>query len=111
MSDRQRDVDRHAAELARLTVTAANAAEPLPEDRLVELGQLIALERQCLIDAVGALLQEDEPEAAARPGVAEFDAGFRYGIEFARALEEARLVLQRSHRGRLLTIAPKAGPE
>jgi hypothetical protein len=107
LSDWQHEVDRHAAELARLTIRAANASEPLPEDEVAELGALIATERQCLIDAIGALLREDEPEAAASPGVAEFDAGFRYGLEFARALEEARMVLQRAQRGRLLTIAPQ----
>jgi hypothetical protein len=109
MSDWHQKVDQHAAELARLTIRAANASEPLPEDEVAELGMLIASERQCLIDAMGALFCEEEPEAAASPGVAEFDAGFRYGLEFARALEEARMVLQRAQRGRLLTIAPQKG--
>ena len=65
---------------------------------------LIATERQCLIDAVSGLLREDEPEAAARPGVAEFDAGFRYGLEFARAIDDAKLGLERTRRGRLLKL-------
>jgi hypothetical protein len=78
---------------------------PLPEDELVKLGQVIATERQLLIDAIGGLLFDDEPEAAASPGVAEFDAGFMYGLAFARALDDAKVALDRVQRGRVLKLA------
>jgi hypothetical protein len=71
---------------------------------VAQLGMLIATERQMLIDAISGLLQEDEPEAAASPGVAEFDAGFLYGIAFAGALEDARAALNRLRRARLLKL-------
>ena len=97
---------RHTAELVRLTMTAANQGpEPLPEDEVARLGMLIATERQLLIDAMSGLLQDDEPEAAASPGVVEFDAGFMYGMAFARALDEARIAIDRLQRGRVLKLA------
>jgi hypothetical protein len=68
---------------------------------------LIATERQLLIDAVTGLLREDDPEAAERLGVAEFDAGFRYGLEFARAIDEAKLEIERSRRGRVLKLVQR----
>jgi hypothetical protein len=105
MSDLEDEVNRHAAELTRLTMRAADQGpDPLPEDEVAKLGVVIATERQLLIDAMSGLLQDDEPEAAASPGVAEFDAGFLYGLAFARALEEARIALDRVHRGRLLRL-------
>ena len=107
MSEREDEVNRHAVELARLTMAAASGPDPLPQDELARLGMLIATERQLLIDAVTGLLREDDPEAADRLGVAEFDAGFRYGIEFARALDEARLEIERSRRGRMLKLVPR----
>ena len=105
MSNWDDEVNRHAAELVRLTLKAADQGpEPLPEDEVAELGVVIATERQLLIDAMSGLLQYDEPEAAASPGVAEFDAGFLYGLAFARALDAARIALDRLHRGRLLKL-------
>jgi hypothetical protein len=99
------EVNRHTAELVRLTMRAADQGpEPLPEDELARLGMVIATERQLLIDAMSGLLQNDEPEAATSPGVAEFDAGFLYGLAFARALEDARLELDRVQRGKVLKI-------
>ena len=76
MTDRDDDISRHAAELARLTRVAFDGGHDgrdLPEDEVARLGMLIATERQLLIDAVGALLAADEGEAVG-PGVAEFDA-------------------------------------
>jgi hypothetical protein len=108
MSDWEDDINRHTAELVRLTTAAGKGAEPLPEDEVARLGALIATERQCLIDAVLGLLRQDEPEAAASPGVAEFDAGFRYGLEFARAIDDAKAVIERLRRGRLLTLVHRA---
>jgi hypothetical protein len=107
MSDWEDDINRHAEELVRLTLSVFDEVGregTLPEDELATLGMLIATERQFLIDAVSAQLYEDEPEAAARPGVAEFDAGFRYGLEFSRAIDDAKLVLERVRRGRLLKL-------
>ncbi len=99
-------VNHHTAELVRLTMKAADQGpEPLPEDEVAKLGVIIATERQLLIDAMSGLLEVDEPEAAASPGVAEFDAGFMYGLAFARALEDARIALDRLRRGRLLRLA------
>ena len=106
MSKWEDDVNRHAAELVKLTFKAADQGpEPLPEDEVAKLGMVIATERQLLIDAMSGLLDEDEPEAAASPGVAEFDAGFMYGLAFASALEDARMALDRLRRRRVLKLA------
>jgi hypothetical protein len=106
MSKWEDEANRHTAELVKLTLTAADQGpEPLPEDELARLGRTIATERQLLIDAISGLLYDDEPEAAASPGVAEFDAGFMYGLAFARALDEARIALDRLQRGRVLKLA------
>jgi hypothetical protein len=106
MSKWEDEANRHTAELVKLTLKAADQGpEPLPEDELASLGKVIATERQLLIDAISGLLYDDEPEAAASPGVAEFDAGFMYGLAFARALDEARIALDRVHRGRVLKLA------
>ena len=107
MGNREEAVERHVRELVRLTLEAGNAPEELPEDEVATLGAMIALERESLIHATSDLLGEDEPDASAIPGVAEFDAGFRYGMAFARALDEAKLVLQHERRGRLLTLTPR----
>jgi hypothetical protein len=97
---------RHAAELVTLTMKVADAGEePLPEDEVAQLGKLIAIERQLLIDAMTGLLQEDEPDAATSSGVAEFDAGFLYGLAFAHALDDARIALDRLRRRRILKLA------
>jgi hypothetical protein len=104
MSESEDRVNRHAAELLRLTMTASERPEPLPEDELAQLGQLIAIERQLLIDAMSGLLNEDDPEAAASPGVAEFDAGFVYGLAFARGIDNVRVALDRVRRGRVLRL-------
>ena len=107
MSDREDDVNRHTLELVRLTLSVFDQAGEegrRPEDELATLGMLIATERQLLIDAISALLRDEEPDAARRAGVAEFDAGFRYGLEFARAIDDARLVFERARRGRLLKL-------
>jgi hypothetical protein len=106
MSNWEDDVNRHATELVRLTLNAADQGpEPLPEDEVAKLGMVIATERQLLIDAMSGLLHEDEPEAAASPGVAEFDAGFLYGLAFARALDDVKMALDRVRRGRILKLA------
>jgi hypothetical protein len=106
MSNWEDEVNRHAAELVKLTIKAADQGpEPLPEDEVAKLGMVIATERQLLIDAMGGLLQEDEPDAAASPGVAEFDAGFLYGLAFARALDDARMAINRLQRRRVLKFA------
>ena len=106
MNNWEDEANRHTAELVKLTLTAANqGAEPLPDDEVAKLGIVIATERQLLIDAISALLQDDEPDAAASPGVAEFDAGFLYGLAFARALDEARVELDRVQRSRVLKLA------
>ena len=105
MSDWEDKVNRHTAELVRLTMKAADhGPEPPPEDEVAKLGMVIATERQLLIDAMSGLLNDDEPEAAASPGVAEFDAGFLYGLAFARALDDARIELDRVQRGRVLKL-------
>jgi hypothetical protein len=105
MSEREEQVNRHAAELLRLTMKATEQGpEPLPEDEVAQLGRLIAIERHLLIDAMSGLLVEDDPEAAASPGVAEFDAGFVYGLAFARAIDDARVALDRVRRGRVLKL-------
>jgi hypothetical protein len=106
MQDWDDAVNHHAAELARLTMKAADQGpDPLPEDEVAKLGWAIATERQLLIDAMGHLLEIDEPDAVGNPGVAEFDAGFMYGLAFARALEDARVAIDRVRRGRILSIA------
>ena len=106
MSNWEDEVNRHAEELVKLTLNAADQGpEPLPEDEVAKLGMVIATERQLLIDAMSGLLHEDEPEAAASPGVAEFDAGFLYGLAFARALDDVRMALDRVRRGRVLKLA------
>ena len=108
MSTREDDAHRHAAELVTLTLKAADQGpEPLPEDELAKLGRMIAIERQLLVDAISVLLEEDEPDAAASPGVAEFDAGFLYGLAFAQALDDAKVALDRIRRGRVLKMAPR----
>ena len=105
MNDWEDEVNRHTAELVRLTMKAANQGpDRLPEDEVARLGVVIATERQLLIDAMSGLLVEDEPEAAASPGVPEFDAGFLYGLAFARAIEDARIELHRLRRGQLLKL-------
>ena len=104
MSDLEDDIDRRTKNLVRLTNLAFNAKQTLPKDDLAVLGRDIAAERQLLIDAMGDLLRAEDPEAAAQPGVAEFDAGFRYGLEFARAIEDARAVMDRIRRSRLLKL-------
>jgi hypothetical protein len=99
-------INRHAAELVRLTLKAADQGpQPLPEDEVAKLGVAIAIERQLLIDGISGLLHEDEPEAAASAGVAEFDAGFVYGLAFAHALEDAKIALDRVRRRRVLKLA------
>lgn len=105
MSNWEDEINRHTAELVKLTLKAADQGpEPLPEDEVAKLGVVIATERQLLIDAMSGLLDEDEPEAAASPGVAEFDAGFLYGLAFARALDDAKMALDRVRRGRVLKL-------
>jgi hypothetical protein len=105
MSDWEDEVNRHAAELVRLTLEAADQMpKSLPEDEVARLGVVIATERQLLIDAMSGLLHQDEPEAAASPGVAEFDAGFLYGLAFARALDDTKVALDRVRRGRVLKL-------
>jgi hypothetical protein len=105
MSKWEDEVNRHTAELVRLTLKAADQGpEPLPEDEVAKLGIVIATERQLLVDAMSGLLDEDDPEAAASPGVAEFDAGFLYGLAFAGALDDAKVALDRIQRGRVLKL-------
>ena len=105
MSNWEDEINRHTAELVKLTLKAADQGpEPLPEAEVAKLGMVIATERQLLIDAMSGLLDEDEPEAAASPGVAEFDAGFLYGLAFARALDDAKMALDRVRRGRVLKM-------
>jgi hypothetical protein len=99
------EVNRHTEELVKLTMKAADqGSEQLPEDEVAKLGRVIATERQLLIDAMSGLLDEDEPEAAASPGVAEFDAGFVYGLAFASALDDAKMALDQVRRGRVLKL-------
>jgi hypothetical protein len=106
MSNWEDEINRHTAELVKLTLKAADQGpEPLPEDEVAKLGVVIATERQLLIDAMSGLLDEDEPEAAASPGVAEFDAGFLYGLAFASALDDAKVAIDRVRRGRVLKLA------
>jgi hypothetical protein len=104
MSDWEDEIDRRTKQLVTLTNRAFNSKQPLPEDELAQLGREIAEERQSLVNAITAFLQQDDPEAAARPGVAEFDAGFRYGLEFAGAITDAKVALDRARRGRILKL-------
>jgi hypothetical protein len=113
MSNWDDEVNRHTAALVKATLKAADQGqEPLPEDELARLGMVIATERQLLIDAMSGLLEDDEPEAAVRPGVAEFDAGFMYGLAFARALDDAKVALDKVRRRRVLKLVrrPEATP-
>ena len=57
---------------------------------------------------MGGLLGDDEPAAAGSPGVAEFDAGFVHGLAFARALDEAKIALNRVRRGHILRLVKGA---
>jgi len=108
MSDWEDKVNRHTAELVKLTLKAADQGpKPLPEDDVAKLGMLIATERRLLIDAMSELLYEEEPEAAASPGVAAFDAGFVYGLAFAHALDDAKMALDRMRRGRVLKLVKR----
>jgi hypothetical protein len=50
------------------------------------------------------VLDDDDAEAAASPGVAEFDAGFMYGLAFAQALDDAKVALDRVQRRRVLKL-------
>jgi len=105
MSNWEDEINRHTAELVQLTLKAADQGpEPLPEDEVAKLGMVIATERQLLIDAMSGFLHGDEPEVAASPGVAEFDAGFLYGLAFARALDDVKVALDRVRRGRVLKL-------
>jgi hypothetical protein len=111
MSNWEDEVNHHTAELVRLTMKAADQGpDPLPEDEVARLGMVIATERQLLIDAISGLLDHDEPEAAASPGVAEFDAGFLYGLAFAKALDDARIALDRVKRGQILKLVKGNDP-
>jgi hypothetical protein len=110
MSNWEDEVNRHAAELVRLTMKAADQGpEPLPEDEVARLGMVIATERQLLIDAMSGLLDADDPDQPPAPGLAEFDAGFLYGLAFARALDDARITLDRVRRRQVLTLAKGSG--
>jgi len=105
MSKWEDEANRHTAELVKLTMTAANQGpEPISEDEVARLGRLIAPERQLLIDSMSLVLDDDDAEAASSPGVAEFDAGFLYGLAFARALDEAKVALDRVQRRRVLKL-------
>jgi len=105
MGNWEDEINRHTKELVKLTLKAADQGpEPLPEDEVARLGMLIATERQFLVDAISGLLEEDQPEAAASPCVAAFDAGFLYGLEFARALDDAKIALDRVRRGQVLKL-------
>jgi hypothetical protein len=109
MSHWEEEVNRHTSELVRLTMKAADhGPDPLPEDEVAQLGMLIATERQMLIDAMGGLLSDDEPEVAGKPGVAEFDAGFMYGLAFAKALDDAKVAMERLRRGQILKLVKPA---
>jgi len=103
MSDED-EIDRRTKNLVRLTNLVFDSKRPLPEDELAKIGREIAEERQCLIDAITAFLVQDDPEAAGRPGVAEFDAGFRYGLEFAGAIQDAKVALERTRRAKILKL-------
>jgi hypothetical protein len=99
------EISRHTTALVNATLKAADQGpKSLPEDELAKLGAVIATERQLLIDAMSGLLTDDEPEAAASPGVAEFDAGFMYGLAFARALDDAKVALNQARRREVLKL-------
>ena len=50
MSNCEDEVNRHAGELVRLTLKAADQGpEPLPEDEVARLGMVIATERGSLL--------------------------------------------------------------
>jgi hypothetical protein len=105
MSNWEDEVNRHTAELVRLTMKAADqGSEPLPEDEVAKLGSVIATERQLLVDAISGLLHADEPETVQSRGVAEFDAGFLYGLAFAKALDDTKTALNRVLRRRVLKL-------
>jgi len=105
MSNWEEKANRHAAELARLTVQVADhGPQPLPEEEAAVLGTMISVERQLLIEAMTGLDRDEEPEVASIPGVAEFDAGFLYGLAFARALDEAKVEIDRVRRRRVLRL-------
>ena len=83
---------------------ADQGPEELPENELAELGKLVATERELLIDAISQLLEVEEPEAAGSQGVAEFDAGFVYGMAFANAIADTKAALDRIRRGRVMRL-------
>ena len=108
MPNRDDRVNRHASELVKLTMRAADQGPtPLPEDEVATLGQMIATERQLLIDAMSDLLSQDEPEASENPAVAAFDAGFVYGLAFAKALDDAKVAIDRARRGQILRLVTR----
>ena len=105
------DITRHTSELVKLTMKVADqGAKPLPEDEVATLGKMIATERQLLIDAISGLLEQDEPDAAASPGVAAFDAGFVYGLAFAQALDDARVAMDRVRRRKIIKLVSREEP-
>jgi len=105
MTNWEERAHHHAAELARLTVQAADhSPQPLPEEEAAVLGTMISVERQLLIEAMTGLTGDDEPDSAAIPGVVEFDAGFLYGLAFARALDDAKVEIDRVRRRRILRL-------
>ena len=79
--------------------------------------KITPLVKLCILAAVGCGLyalwhqgvsrHNDEPEAAGSPGVAEFDAGFVYGLAFGRAIDDARIAVDRVRRGRVLKFVKK----
>lgn len=111
MTNWEERANQHAAELARLTVQAADhGPEPLPEDEAATLGTMISIERQLLVDAMAGLLRDDDAGAGVVPGVAEFDAGFLYGLAFARALDDAKVEIDRVRRRRILRLVKGRKP-
>ena len=110
MSEWEDKVNQHTRQLVQLTLKAANQGPtPLPEEKVAKLGAEIAMERQLLIEAMSALLSIDDAEAAASPGVAEFDAGFLYGMAFSQALDEARIAIDRLQKRRVLRLVKGNG--
>jgi hypothetical protein len=108
MSDSDDKVNLHTTTLVNATLKIADQRDrPLPEDEVAKLGMVIATERQLLIDAMSELLSDYDGEAAAVRDVAAFDAGFVYGMAFARAIDDARIAVDRLQRGRLLTLVTK----
>jgi hypothetical protein len=57
---------------------------------------------------MSGLINLDDPQVAGSPGVAEFDAGFLYGVMFSQALEDARIAIDRVKRRRILKLAKGA---